>query len=128
MSLFRPFLQIQIEWTSVADWAPVLTGVWAEYAVFDGPARRWRWTLQIMAQERVVQRDGSLALKGGREQIHDLWAAWAGNQTMPFEDVDYDATPVTRQVRIIDIEESVVAPFDAGEWGESNIRLTLVEV
>jgi hypothetical protein len=123
-----PFLQIEVEWTSVSDWAPVLTGVWAEYAMFDRPARRRRWTMQVMARDGLVQRDGSLSAKSGRQQIADLWTAWEGNQTVLFDDIDFDSAPISRQVRIIDIEESVAVTFDAGEWGESAVRLGLVEV
>ncbi len=122
------FLQIQVEWTSVSDWAPVLTGVWAEYAIFDQPARRRRWSLQIMAQERVIQRDGSLAVRSGREQIEALWTAWQSGQSVSFADIDFDTEPVTRQVRIVDIEEHVSKPSDASRWGESSVRLGLVEL
>ncbi len=47
---------------------------------------------------------------------------------MPFKDVDHDAAPNVRQVRIVGIAEEVAKPADAGRWGESIVALTLVEV
>jgi hypothetical protein len=123
-----PFLQLKVAWTSVADWAPVLTGLWAEYAVLDAPARRRRWSLAVMARDGLIRRDGALSPKSGRQQISDLWTAWAGNATITLKDIDYDADSVTRQVRIVDIEETVAKPAEASRWGESSVRLTLVEV
>jgi hypothetical protein len=122
------YLQLRVTWTSVADWAPVLTGVWAEYAVLDTPARRRRWAMTVIARDGLVLRDGSVATTSGRQQIADLWAAWDGNQTIALRDLDYDDDPVDRQVRIVDIEEITAKPADASQWGEASVRLTLVEV
>lgn len=123
-----PFLQIRVGWTSINDWAPVLTGIWAEYAVLDAPTRRRRWDLTVLARDGVVRRDGSLSPASGRELIADLWGAWELNQTLDFADVDFDDDPVVRHVRIVDIEQSVSKPADAARWGEASVRLTLVEV
>lgn len=123
-----PFLQIRVGWSSVLDWAPVLTGVWAEYATLDAPARRRRWSLAVMTRDNVVRRDGSVSPKSGRELIADLWSLWESGQTVAFEDIDYDAQPVSRQVRITGIEESVHASSDASRWGEAAVALSLVEI
>ena len=122
------FLQLRVTWTSVLDWAPVLTGVWAEYALLDGPAPRRRWSIQVMARDGLVRRDGSVSDRSGREQIADLWATWEGNETVALKDIDFDDEGMTRQVRIVDIEEVVAKPSDASRWGEAAVRLGLVEV
>jgi hypothetical protein len=122
------FLQLKVTWLSVADWAPVLTGVWAEHATLDAPARRRRWSLGVMARDGLVRRDGSVSPISGRQQIAHLWNAWSANQTITFKDIDYDSDPVTRQVRIVDIEEHVAKPSDASRWGDASVRLGLVEV
>ncbi len=122
------FLQLRVQWSSVLDWAPVLTAVWAEYELLGAPARRRRWQFSVRAKDQAVRRDGTVDPRSGRQQIADLWAAWQGAETVPFKDVDYDADAVTRQVRIIGIREEVPKPSDAGRWGESVLTLTLVEV
>ncbi|MGD9710749.1 MAG: hypothetical protein AB7V46_01630 [Thermomicrobiales bacterium] len=119
-----PFLQIRVGWSSVSDWAPVLTGVWAEYALLDAPARRRRWSLQVMTRDNVVQRDGSMSILAGRDQIESLWSIWKNNATATLTDIDGDE----RQVRIVDMEEVTGKPSDAARWGEASVRLTLLEV
>ena len=107
------------------DWAPVLTGLWAEHATLDAPARRRRWSLAVMTRDGLVRRDGSVSLKTGRQQITDLWTAWSTNQTVALKDIDFDSDPVTRQVRIIDIEELVANPADASRrLSEASVRLS----
>ncbi|CAA9433154.1 MAG: hypothetical protein AVDCRST_MAG64-3630, partial [uncultured Phycisphaerae bacterium] len=57
----------------------------------------------------------------------DLWGAWTARAVVAFKDVDFDAEPVTRQVRIADISEEIPKGGDAGRWGESVVALTLIE-
>jgi hypothetical protein len=47
---------------------------------------------------------------------------------LPFRDIDYDAEPTERRVRIVGIKEEVARPSDAGEVGDAMIQVTLVEV
>jgi hypothetical protein len=122
------YLQLRVRWTSVFDWAPTLTGVWAEYELLDAPAKRRRWTFKVHAHDATVQRDGGVAARTGRQLAADLWAAWSAGATVPFKDVDYDATAATYQVRIVGIAEEVTKPSDGGRWGDSTLALTLVEV
>ncbi|MDP9356581.1 MAG: hypothetical protein M3R02_15095 [Chloroflexota bacterium] len=121
------FLQLRLTYGSVADWAPVLTGLWAEYELLDSPARR-RWAFKIHARDALVQRDGSVASRGGRQLAADLWSAWRGGATLAFQDLDADVTGETATVRIVGIAEEVPKPADGGRWGESVLALTLVEV
>jgi hypothetical protein len=123
-----PFLQIRVGFDSVVDWSPVLTGIWADYAVLDAPLRRRRWTFSIIARDGTVQRDGSVAMLDGHAQIAALWQSWEEHQTLSLRDLDYDANPVERQVRILAIEESVPKPADAGAWGASLVQLQLLEL
>ena len=123
-----PFLQARVGFSSVSDWTPVLTGVWADYAVLDAPPRRHRWTFAVVARDGSIQRDGSLAALDGNAQSAALWQSWADNQTVSFRDLDYDANPTERQIRVIAIEESIPKPSDAGHWGTSTIHLQLQEL
>src|SRR5207247_367010 len=101
------FLMLQVSFSSVSDWAPVLTGVWAEYELLDSPAKRRKWSFQVHARDATVHRDGSLAARTGRQLAADLWADWSAGATVAFKDVDYDATTVAYQVRIVGIGEEV---------------------
>ncbi|MEA2582958.1 MAG: hypothetical protein QOF33_1043 [Thermomicrobiales bacterium] len=122
------FLMLRVSFSSVLDWAPVLTGVWAEYELLDAPAKRRKWSFKVHAHDATVQRDGSVATRTGRQLAADLWADWSAGNTVAFKDVDYDAATTTYQVRIVGIAEEVAKPSDGGRWGESTLALTLVEV
>lgn len=122
------WLMLRVTWSSVSDWAPVLAGLWAEFEVLDAPARRRRWHMTVAAHDQVVRRDGGTLSRTGRQLIADLWAAWENGTTMPCRDIDYDADPIERRVRIVGITEDVPRPDRAGEAGDAMIQLTLVEV
>ena len=122
------WLMLRVRWTGLADWAPVLAGVWAEFEVLDAPARRRRWNLVVTARDQAIDRDGAVLSRTGRELIADLWARWQDGATVTFRDLDYDAAPVDRRVRIVGITEKVARPADAGRWGDARVALTLVEV
>jgi hypothetical protein len=122
------WLQLKVAWSSVLDWAPVLTGLWAEYELLDQPARRRRWAFKVHTRDVTVQRDGAVAARSGRQLAADLWTDWQAGATVPFKDLDFDTTGVTYQVRVVGIGEEVAKPADGGRWGESTLALTLVEV
>jgi len=123
-----PFLMLRVSWMSISDWAPILVGLWAEYEVLDSPARRRRWQFTVQAEDQVIDRDGATLTRTGREQITELWDHWQAGTTVPFRDIDHDAAPTERRVRIVGIEERVPVPHEAGHWGQSRVMLTLVEV
>lgn len=122
------YLQLRVTYSSVADWAPVLTGLWADYTLLDQAPRRRRWNLTVQARDGVVQRDGSLASLDGNGQIAALWQSWQTGATVTLRDIDYDRDPVERAVRIVGIEEHVPKPADAGAWGTAAIHLQLLEL
>jgi len=122
------FLQLETSWSGGADWAPVLVGAWAEFETLDSPARRRRWQFTVQAEDQVIDRDGDQLTRSGREQIAELWGHWQAGTTVPFRDIDYDADPAERQVRIVGIQETVPMPYQSGLWGQSAVMLTLVEV
>ncbi|MDQ3044480.1 MAG: hypothetical protein M3R06_04935, partial [Chloroflexota bacterium] len=122
------WIVLRMNWTSVVDWAPVLTSLWAEYELLDSPARRRRWMMKVKARDGSIQRDGAKQAKTGRQLIADLWTAWSAGATVTYRDLDYDADPVVRNVRIVGIAEEVAKPGDGGHWGEATLGLTLVEV
>ncbi|MGB3328305.1 MAG: hypothetical protein WBA46_05070 [Thermomicrobiales bacterium] len=122
------WIQLRVRWEGLADWAPVLAGLWAEFEGLDAPARRRRWQLVVAAQDQAVDRDGALLGRTGRQLIGELWTCWQDRTTVTFRDLDYDVEPVERRVRIVGITEKVARPDDAGRWGDSRLALTLVEV
>jgi hypothetical protein len=122
------FLMLRVRWTSIADWAPILVDLWAEFEVIDSPARRQRWQFTVIAQDQVIDRDGSTLTRSGRQQITELWDHWQHGTTVPFRDLDYDDVTVERRVRIVGISETAPIPHQAGNWGQSAVSLTLVEV
>lgn len=122
------FLMLRIRWSSTLDWAPTLVGLWAEYEVLDNPARRRKWDFKIHAHDQTVDRDGVMLTRTGRQLIAELWDAWENDTTVTFRDIDYDAAPVQRTVRIVGITEAVAQPADSVDWGDSVIALRLVEV
>jgi hypothetical protein len=122
------FAMLRVTWGGVVDWAPVLTGLWVEFEALDAPARRRRWELAVLAHDQVVRRDGGAVSRTGRELIAALWAAWETGTMLPFRDIDHDADPVERRIRIVGIRERVARPADAGAGGDAVVELTLVEV
>lgn len=127
-SLEGATLQIQVTWSSVLDWAPTLTCLWADYELLNVAARRRRWTMTIAARDALIQRDGGQASATGRQCSANLWSSWAAGATLTLRDLDYDATLKQYAVRIAGIEEAIPKPADAARWGDSLLALTLVEV
>lgn len=122
------FIMLRARWSSVSDWAPVLLGLWAEFEMLDAPARRRKWTFDVLATDQAVDRDGQPLARSGRQLIGDLWNAWENGAPVSLRDIDYDAVPVERSVRIVGIAEKVRRPADQGRWGESTVSLSLVEM
>ncbi|HWV24101.1 MAG TPA: hypothetical protein VNZ58_07915 [Thermomicrobiales bacterium] len=122
------FVMLRARWESVSDWAPVLTGLWCEFEVLDAPARRRKWVFDVIARDQVVDRDGGVLNRTGRQLVAELWSAWEGEETVMLRDIDHDAAPVERSVRIVGIKETVPKPYDQSRWGDSVVSLHLVEV
>lgn len=123
-----PFVQLRVRWLAATDWAPILVGLWVEYEVMESPARRRRWQFTVRAEDQVIDRDGGQLTRTGRQLIAELWSHWHAGAVLDFRDIDYDADPAVRKVRIVGIEEAVPLPHQSGLWGQSTVSLTLVEV
>lgn len=121
-------LQLQVAWSSVLDWAPTLTCLWADYELLNVTARRRRWTMTIAARDAAIQRDGDQLTLTGRQFSANLWTSWASGTTLGLRDLDYDATLRQYAVRIAGLQEAIPKPADAGRWGNSLLTITLVEV
>jgi hypothetical protein len=139
------FLQLRQRWSSVSDWAPVLTRLWVEFENADDYALaelaqtayeedlareatlRRRWEITIDAGDRNVRRDSQLDTKTGRQAISALWDAWEPGTELDFKDIDHDTDPVTYLVQIAGIEEKAARPADGARWGESTVTLILEE-
>lgn len=121
-------LQLRVTWSSVLDWAPTLTCLWADYELLNVAARRRRWTMTVSARDGLAARDGAAMSATGRQHSANLWSSWAAGATLTLRDLDYDATLRQYAVRVAGIEEAIPKPADAGRWGDSLLTLTLVEV
>ncbi len=108
--------------------APVLAALWAEYRPVEPGARRRTWQCDLLAADQTPRRDGAPDPRSGGTIAADLWAAWETGTTLTFRDLDYDLTPTERTVRLLALEETIAAPADAGRWGESRVRVRLLEV
>lgn len=123
-----PFLQLRVAFSSVSDWSPVLTGLWADYILLDRSPRQRRWHVAIQARDSSIQRDGSVAALDGRAQIAALWQSWESAATVTLRDIDYDDDPTERHVRIVAIEEHVPKPAGPVTSGTANVHLQLLEL
>ena len=121
-------LQLRVSWASVSDLAPVLSRLVVDYASIDTAPRRRRWKLKVAASDKKIRRDSGVLALDGREQIDALFAAWRDQSTVSFRDVDYDAEPVVRTVRVLDIEQTEPKASDAGRWGDGVVTVTLAEL
>ncbi len=122
------WIMLRVRWQGVSGWAPILTGLWAEYEILDSPARRRTWAFDIVAQDQVINRAGAPLATTGRQLIAGLWESWETGSTVAFRDIDYDAAAIERTVRIVGIAEKAARPADHGRWGDSVVSLRLVEV
>ena len=122
------WLALRYRLSGVTTGAPTLAALWAEYRQVEVPRRRRHWTFDVLAADDTVGRDGLSDARRGAAIAADLWAAWEGGTTLTLRDLDYDLAPTQRAVRIVGLEESIAAPADAGRWGESSVRVRLVEV
>ncbi len=121
-----PFLQMQVGWSGVTDWAPALVGLRAEYEAIDLAPRRKRWSFSIRAHDRAVQRDGSVDPRPALDLASDVWSAWANAQPMTFTDLDFDATGTSHIVHIVSLTEAL--PAVNNRHGDALLSLELVEL
>jgi hypothetical protein len=104
--------------SEVDDWAPVLTGLWAEHETLDMPTRRLRWQMQITCAGTRVDAAGR-RMRPGPDQSAELWTAWE-KQIVTFADLDGTA----HTVRVATIAEEI----DRGGDSSSTFRIGLVQV
>lgn len=114
--------------SGVSDGGPSLAALWAEYRSTEPPVRKRVWSFEVLASDDVVTREGGRDSRNGSQIAAALWSAWRRGAALAFRDLDYDRDPSACTVRISTIEEQVKAPADAGRWGESRLKLGLVEV
>lgn len=122
------WLALRYRLSGVVDGAPTLAALWAEYREVEVPRRRRHWTFDVLAADGTVGRAGAPDARRGAAIAADLWAAWDGGGSLTFRDIDYDLAPIARTVRIVGLEETVATPAEAGRWGDSRLRVRLVEV
>jgi hypothetical protein len=121
------YLQVQVAWDSVSDWAPTLAAISIEYERL-GETKRRRWQIGVIARDRIVERNGGRHVRSSAEIVADLWQAWETGATVTFRDVDYDADATERRVRIIGLTEQVPVPSNPDAIATSQIIVTLLEI
>jgi hypothetical protein len=122
------WLALRYTLSGVITGAPTLAALWAEYRLAEPGARRRTWQFDLLAADRTPRRDGAPDPRAGGALSADLWSAWEAGATLAFRDLDYDRLPSARTVRLVALDESIPAPADAGRWGESRLRVKLIEV
>jgi hypothetical protein len=120
-------LQLKVQWASVADWAPVLTAAWVDWTTLAVPPPKRRWELTVRCSDLAVDGEGRPWPAGGEAIAAGLWAAWEGGAALAFRDLDFTANPIERTVRIGHIAETTERAGDRARWGETRVRLLLVE-
>jgi hypothetical protein len=122
-------LLLRVTATRADGWPPAIVALWAEYEVLNDSVRRRRWTFQVPARARSIDRAGALDPRDAGAIRAALWGLWQGAATVPFRDIDDAAHLTEYQVRLIGLREDVPRPADHAVIGaESVLELTLVEV
>lgn len=121
------YLILRAKWLDVDDWAPVLTGFWAEWELVGAEAKRYRWSMHVRAVDRALQDDGAVDPRTGVQLADDLWTCWRTLGTIPFQDVDYASTLTEHQVQIASIEESMPTTDKEDVFRASLIKLQMVQ-
>ncbi len=102
-SVSARYLQLRVSWSSVADWAPVLTAVWAE--VERPPAqlsRRAAWEFDARIGDGTLRRDGNVDPRSGTAQRRALWDLWDAGADVPFTESDAGLwTPALQPGRVL---------------------------
>ncbi len=97
------YLQLRVSWSSVSDWAPVLTAVWAE--VERPPAalvRRCAWEFDARVQDGALRRDSQVDPRSGKEQRRALWDLYDAGAEVPFVEADAGLwTPALQPGRVL---------------------------
>ena len=121
-------IRLRYRLAGVVDDGPTLVALWAEYRTVEAPVRKRHWEFGLALDDDLVDRRGGRATSPAAQQIADLWAAYDAGGNLTFRDVDYDLAPVERTVRIVRLDEGVPEPADRWRWGNSRMRVSLVEV
>lgn len=120
-------LRVRFAVTGSGGFSPVLRAVWSEGRSIEQATHRTAWDMTLTARDEGIRRDGGRDSRSGAQASADLWAAFLAGGTVTFRDVDYDRAPVERTVRIATLTEEIPQPGEAGRWGESRLRVRLVE-
>ena len=121
-------LQLRVSWSSVSDWAPVLSRLVVDYVTIDNAPKRRQWKLKVSARDKQVRRDSGVLTATGRQQIDALFTAWRDQTTVTFRDTDYDDNSTEHTVRVTDIRQEEAKSSDGGRRGDALLTLTLAEV
>jgi hypothetical protein len=115
--------------TRTSGLPPFVTSVWAEHETLNESVRRRRWQFAVRAGADIVNRQGVRDTRDGQTLRTALWNLYTSATTFAFRDVDFGATGVTQNVRMLGLREEWPTPSDQRTLGaETTLEVTLVEV
>jgi hypothetical protein len=122
-------LIVKVTLTRTSGLPPFVTSVWAEHETLNDSQRRRRWQFTVRAGDGVVNRQGVRDVRSGQTLRTALWSLYTAASTFAFRDVDYGASGVTTNVRMLALREEWPTPSDQSTLGaETTLEVTLVEV
>lgn len=120
-------LSLRYRLSGVTTGTPVLRALWAEYRPLEAPKRRRHWEMELYAGDATITRDGQPDPRTGAAIAADLWSQFETGGVLGLKDVDYDLDPTLRNVRISFLDELMSSTKDGGRWGQSTLKVRLVE-
>jgi hypothetical protein len=115
--------------TRTSGLPPFVTSVWAEHETLNESVRRRRWQFTVRAGAGLVNRQGERDTRDGQTLRTALWDLYTSATTFAFRDVDYGATGVSTNVRMLGLREEWPTPSDQSTLGaETALEVTLVVV
>lgn len=121
-------LMARVTWTPTSAYAAFqIDGVWVEGWRIAAAPHRETWRLKLEITDKLVQRDGSVDARSGETMLAALRALAQAGRTAAFQDIDYDLAPVTRTVRVADLQETT-RKGDGAHFLEAQVAVTLLAV
>lgn len=121
-------IQLRVTLSGTSGLPPFIQSIWASWERPPRAGRR-RWSFDVRAGDDVINRAGLLDPRDGQAIRSMLWAVQEAGVPVAFQDVDYGATAVERQVRLIELAEVWPKPFDQPALGaQTRLSVTLEEI
>ena len=118
-------LAVRVTWTPTANATAFrLLSVMANGWVLPATPAARRWEARVRCSDKLLRRDGTVDSRTGEAMRAALLALAGTGAPVPYQDLDYDANPVTTTVRVVTLAESA-RRGDGTHFWESDVALTL---